>query len=164
MEVPWSCLPMNSDASRAGSGLQRTPFYAAHGTLTPAAARATLPRASTGHQPDPSPVPVEAVRVGQMFGRLRVPDPNRRLHGKRSALCRCSCGTEKIIRGEHFARGTNQELRLSSSGAIRSAGAKATGRNLVRATGSVQHSAHTWRCGERHRQRFRSWLDTGSSA
>lgn len=59
-------------------------------------------RVLTGHQPDGLPVPVGAVRVGQMFGRLRVLDPNRRLHGKRSALCRCSCGTEKVIRGEHL--------------------------------------------------------------
>lgn len=59
----------------------------------------------TRHQPDILPVPVEAVRVGQTFGRLRVLDPNRRLHGKRCALCRCSCGTEKIIRTEHLRSG-----------------------------------------------------------
>lgn len=62
-------------------------------------------RTWTRHQPDTLRVPVEAVRVGQTFGRLRVLDPNRRLHGKRSALCRCSCGAEKIIRTEHLRSG-----------------------------------------------------------
>ena len=61
--------------------------------------------ASTRRQPYTVPVPVEAIRVGQTFGRLQVLDPNRRRHGKRSALCRCSCGTEKVIRTEHLRSG-----------------------------------------------------------
>jgi hypothetical protein len=56
----------------------------------------------TRRRPDGFRVPVEA---GQTLGRLRVLDPQRRMNGKRSALCRCSCGREKIIRTEHLRSG-----------------------------------------------------------
>lgn len=59
----------------------------------------------TRPQPGPAPAQVEARRAGQTFGCLLVLDPNRRMHGKRSALCRCSCGTEKVIRTEHLRSG-----------------------------------------------------------
>ena len=51
-------------------------------------------------------MPVEAVRVGQTFGRLRVIDPDRRLHGKRAAVVRCACGApDKRVRVEHLRSG-----------------------------------------------------------
>jgi hypothetical protein len=63
-------------------------------------------RVPTGRQPDPSPVPVEAIRVGQMFGRLQVIVPDRRLHGKRAAVVRCACGAPaKRVRHEHLLSG-----------------------------------------------------------
>ena len=63
-------------------------------------------RTWTRHQPDPLPVPVEAVRVGQAFGRLRVIVVDRRLHGKRAAVVRCACGApDKRVRIEHLRSG-----------------------------------------------------------
>ena len=47
--------------------------------------------------------------TGQKFGRLTV--IKRGLNGKRGQtkwLCRCDCGTEKIIDGEHLKRGTTK--------------------------------------------------------
>ena len=46
-----------------------------------------------------------APQVGQTFGRLSVIDPDRRLHGKRAAVVRCSCGAVKRIRVEHLRSG-----------------------------------------------------------
>jgi hypothetical protein len=48
---------------------------------------------------------VEAVRVGQSFGRLRVIAVDRRWHGKRAALVYCSCGSHKRVRNEHLLSG-----------------------------------------------------------
>lgn len=61
----------------------------------------------TTPQPDVLPVPVEAVCVGQMFGRLRVIVVDRRLHGKRAAVVRCACGApDKRVRVEHLRSGS----------------------------------------------------------
>ena len=54
---------------------------------------------------DGLPVPVEAVRVGQTFGRLQVIVADRRLHGKRAAVVRCECGSRKRVRYEHLLSG-----------------------------------------------------------
>ena len=62
----------------------------------------------TRHQPDALPVPVEAVRVGQTFGRLQVIVVDRRLHGKRAAIVRCACGSRKRVRHEHLLSGAIQ--------------------------------------------------------
>lgn len=59
-------------------------------------------RTLTRHQPDGLPVPVEAIRVGQKFGRLQVIVVDRRLRRKRAAVVRCSCGApDKRVRYEH---------------------------------------------------------------
>ena len=64
-------------------------------------------RTWTRHQPDGVPVPVEAVRVGQTFGRLQVIVVDRRLHGKRAAVVRCACGApDKRVRIEHLRSGS----------------------------------------------------------
>jgi hypothetical protein len=48
----------------------------------------------------------EAVRVDQVFGRLRVIVVDRRLHGKRAAVVRCTCGApDKRVRIEHLRSG-----------------------------------------------------------
>ena len=64
-------------------------------------------RTWTRRQPYRPPVPLdEAVRVDQVFGRLRVIVANRRLHGKRAAVVRCACGApDKRVRMEHLRSG-----------------------------------------------------------
>ena len=69
-------------------------------------------RMRTRHQPDTNQtatrrcrVPVEAVRVGQTFGRLLVIVVDRRLHGKRAAVVGCACGSRKRVRHEHLLSG-----------------------------------------------------------
>ena len=64
-------------------------------------------RTWTGRQPYRPPVPLnEAVRVDQVFGRLRVIVVDRRLHGKRAAVVRCVCGApDKRVRMEHLRSG-----------------------------------------------------------
>jgi len=48
----------------------------------------------------------EAVRVDQVFGRLRVIAVDRRRFGKRAAVVRCSCGApDKRVRLEHLRSG-----------------------------------------------------------
>ena len=75
-------------------------------TVGNSAAGRHVNRTWTRHQPDTVPMPVEAVHVGQTFGRLRVIDADRRLHGKRAAVVRCACGTpEKRVRIEHLRSG-----------------------------------------------------------
>ena len=71
-------------------------------------------RTWTRHQPDGVPVPVEALRVGQTFGRLRVIVVDRRLHGKRAADVLCECGARKRVRHEHLLSG-----EIKSCGCLR---------------------------------------------
>ena len=71
-------------------------------------------RALTRHQPDAFPVPVEAVHVGQTFGRLQVIEVDRRLHGKRAAVVRCACGSSKRVRHERLLSGS-----IKSCGCLR---------------------------------------------
>ena len=61
----------------------------------------------TRRRPDGSQAPFdEAVRVDQVFGRLRVLVVDRRLHGKRAAVVRCICGApDKRVRIEHLRSG-----------------------------------------------------------
>ncbi|MGH7555358.1 MAG: hypothetical protein ACREMQ_20335 [Longimicrobiales bacterium] len=61
----------------------------------------------TRQRPDGLQVPLgEAVRVDQVFGRLRVIVVDRRLHGKRAAVVRCACGApDKRVRMEHLRSG-----------------------------------------------------------
>lgn len=61
-------------------------------------------RTWTRRKPDGVRVPLaEAVRVDQVFGRLRVIVVDRRLHGKRAAVVRCACGApDKRVRYEHL--------------------------------------------------------------
>ncbi len=62
---------------------------------------------ATRRRPDSLRVPLgEAVRVDQVFGRLRVIVVDRRLHGKRAAIVRCACGApDKRVRMEHLRSG-----------------------------------------------------------
>jgi hypothetical protein len=58
---------------------------------------------------------VEAVGVGQVFGRLRIIAVNRRLSGKRPAVVRCACGApDKRARVEHLLSGA-----IKSCGCLR---------------------------------------------
>ena len=66
---------------------------------------------ATRRQPDGVRVPVEAVRVGQTFGRLLVIVVDRRLHGKRAAVVRCACGSRKRVRHEHLLSGGIKSCR-----------------------------------------------------
>jgi hypothetical protein len=45
------------------------------------------------------------VRVGDVFGRLRVVEVNRRLYRKRAADLVCECGGTKRVRYEHLLSG-----------------------------------------------------------
>ena len=60
---------------------------------------------ATRRQPYRVRVPVEAVRVGQSFGRLRVIAVDRRHYGKRAADVHCACGARKRVRDEHLLSG-----------------------------------------------------------
>ena len=92
---------METTRSTAGGRVAR----AATATSWKASPVAGDDRVLTRHQPDSVPVPVEALRVGQTFGRLQVIEVDRRLHGKRAAVVRCACGSRKRIRHEHLLSG-----------------------------------------------------------
>ena len=92
-ETTWTRGPLLRGRHRPGQGADQT---------------------ATRRQPDGVPVPVEAVRVGQTFGRLQVIVVDRRLHGKRAAVVRCACGSSKRVRHEHLLSGS-----IKSCGCLR---------------------------------------------